>query len=47
MGAMVKRLKSYRAEQGKTQFEMGMEMGISVEEISLIERGKKEDNLKL
>ena len=43
MGAMAKRLKSYRAEQGKTQFEMGMEMGISAEEISLIERGKKED----
>ena len=43
MGAMTKRLKSYRREQGKTQFEMSGEMGISVEEISLIERGKKED----
>lgn len=43
MNAMAKRLKSYRTEQSKTQFEIGAEMGISTEEISLIERGKKED----
>lgn len=43
MGAMTRRLKSYRTEQGKTQFEMGTEMGISTEKISLIERGQKAD----
>lgn len=43
MQAVAKRLKEYRAAQNKTQFEMGAEMGISTEEISLIERGRRDD----
>ena len=42
--AMVaKGLKAYRLSNSKTQFEMGSEMGLSTEEISLIERAQAKD----
>lgn len=43
---VAKRLKEYRLSNSKTQFEMGSEMGLSTEEISLIERVRVKD-LKL
>jgi len=38
--ALAKRVKAYRKELSKNQPEMAYEMGISTEEISLIDRGK-------
>ena len=35
--AMAKRVKAYRASLGKTQFELSHEIGISTDELSLIE----------
>lgn len=43
---VAKRLKAYRKARSKTQFEMASEMGISVEQVSLIERERAKD-LKL
>lgn len=43
MSTVARRLREYRKQEGKTQFEMGAEMGISTEEVSLIEREKKND----
>lgn len=43
--ALAKRVKEYRKEQSKNQFDMACEMGISIEEISLIERGKTDPKL--
>lgn len=36
--ALAKRIKSYRREQHLTQFEFSEETGLSIEEISLLER---------
>ncbi len=38
ISAMAKRVKAYREALKKTQFEMACEIGISIEELSLIER---------
>ncbi len=38
ISAIAKRVKAYRETLKKTQFEMACEMGISIEELSLIER---------
>ena len=35
---MAERVKAYREKLKKTQFEMAYEIGISIEELSLIER---------
>lgn len=43
--ALAKRIKEYRKDQSKNQFDMACEMGISIEEISLIERGKTDPKL--
>ena len=43
--ALAKRVKRYRKEQSKNQFEMASDIGISIEEISLIERGKTDPKL--
>lgn len=43
--ALAKRVKAYRKQLSKNQFEMASEMGISIEEISLIERGKTDPKL--
>lgn len=43
--ALAMRLKKYRSDQSKNQFEMACEMGLSIEEISLIERGKTDPKL--
>ena len=40
---VAKGLKAYRSSNSKTQFEMGSEMGLSTEEISLIERAQAKD----
>ena len=42
---MAQRIKKYRKRQKKSQMEMAVEMGISVEEISLIERGMTDPKL--
>lgn len=44
--ALAKKLKGYRKELGKTQFEIAGEMGISIEEVSLIEREKANPGLR-
>lgn len=38
ISALAKRVKIYRENMKKTQFELSYEMGISLEELSLIER---------
>ena len=38
ISAMAERVKAYREKLKKTQFEMAYEIGISIEELSLIER---------
>lgn len=38
VSALAKRVKIYRENMKKTQFELSYEMGISLEELSLIER---------
>lgn len=43
--ALAERVKKYRKDLGKNQFEMACDMGISVEELSLIERGKTDPKL--
>lgn len=45
VSALAKRVKAYREVQRKTQFELADEMGISMEELSLIEREKANPNL--
>ncbi len=42
---LAKRVKAYRKGLSKNQFDMACEMGISIEEISLIERGKTDPKL--
>ncbi len=43
--ALAKQLKRYRRMQDKTQFELSSEIGISEEELSLLERGKTDPKL--
>lgn len=43
--ALAKRVKEYRNRLSKNQFDMANEMGLSIEEISLIERGKTDPKL--
>lgn len=43
--AMAKRVKTYRKGLRKTQFDLSFEMGISIDELSLIERGKANPRL--
>ena len=43
--ALAKRMKKYREDMKKNQFEMAADIGISTEEISLIERGKTDPKL--
>lgn len=42
---LAKRMKLYRKDQDKSQIDMASEMGLSVEEISLIERGMTDPKL--
>lgn len=44
-GALAKRIKKYRERQDKSQFEMACDVGLSVDEISLIERCKTDPKL--
>lgn len=46
VSALAKRVKAYREAQKKTQFETANEIGISVDELSLIEREKANPNLE-
>ena len=43
--AMAKRVRAYRESLGETQFELSGEIGISIEELSLIERGEANPRL--
>lgn len=43
--ALAKRMKAYRSRLGKSQFDMACEIGISIEEISLIERKRTDPKL--
>ena len=43
--ALARQLKQYRTIQDKTQFEMSSEIGISEEELSLLERGQTDPKL--
>ena len=43
--ALARQLKRYRQTQEKTQFELSSEIGISEEELSLLERGKTDPKL--
>lgn len=43
--ALVRRLKAYRTNQEKTQFEIACDMGISEDEISLLERSQTDPKL--
>ena len=43
--ALARRLKRYRRTQDRTQFELSAEIGISEEELSLLERGKTDPKL--
>lgn len=43
--ALAKRIKSYRRGQHLTQFEFSEETGISIEEVSLLERTKTDPKL--
>lgn len=43
--ALARQLKQYRVMQEKTQFEMSSEIGISEEELSLLERGQTDPKL--
>lgn len=43
--ALAERLRKYRKAQEKNQLDMALEMGISVEEVSLIERGLTDPKL--
>ena len=43
--ALAMRIKAYRKQKSKNQFEMACYTGLSIEEISLIERGKTDPKL--
>ena len=43
--ALAKRVRAYRESLGETQFELSGEIGISIEELSLIERGEANPRL--
>ena len=43
--ALAMRIKAYRKQKSKNQFEMACDTGLSIEEISLIERGKTDPKL--
>ena len=43
--ALADRIRKYRDAQEKNQFDMASEMGLSTEEISLLERGKTDPKL--
>lgn len=43
--ALAQKVRAYRKEQSLNQFEMACESGVSIEEISLIERGKTDPKL--
>ena len=43
--ALAQKVKEYRQAQSMTQFDMACESGLSIEEISLIERGKTDPKL--
>ena len=45
VSALAKRVKAYRASQNKTQFEIAEEIGISMDELSLIERERANPSL--
>ena len=45
ISALAKRVKAYRESLGETQFELSGEIGISIEELSLIERGEANPRL--
>ena len=45
ISALAKRVKAYRESLGETQFELSGEIGISIEELSLIERGEANPSL--
>lgn len=45
ISALAKRVRSYRESLGETQFELSGEIGISIEELSLIERGQANPRL--
>lgn len=42
---LAKRLKAYRKSLGKNQFDFASDVGISIEEVSLIERGLTDPRL--
>ncbi len=43
--ALAKRVRAYRESLGETQFELSGEIGISIEELGLIERGEANPRL--
>ena len=45
VSVLAKRIKAYRESLNKTQFELSDEIGISLDELSLIERGKANPSL--
>lgn len=45
LDALARQLKRYRRTLNKTQFELSSEIGISEEELSLLERGKTDPKL--
>ena len=45
ISALAKRVRAYRESLGETQFELSGEIGISIEELSLIERGQANPRL--
>lgn len=38
LDTLARRIKAYRTKFGKTQFDLALDIGISIEELSLIER---------
>ena len=45
ISTLAKKVKAYRESLGETQFELSGEIGISIEELSLIERGEANPRL--
>ena len=45
ISALAKRVKACRESLGETQFELSVEIGISIEELGLIERGEANPRL--
>lgn len=43
--ALANRVKAYRKKESKNQLDMAFDTGLSIEEISLIERGKTDPKL--